>query len=125
MPEDVKCPICGSETVVRRGKKGLNACKKYHVCLYYPDCKGKVAINGQEDTKTLSDYDKILKFTNYPEAVRDEIERISEVEKKDYIVDICLNISKSALSTNKSISDVWTTMTGNKLTQQIKWYIHM
>ena len=42
MPYDIRCPICGSETVLRTLKKGPDAGNKFHMCLHYPDCKGKV-----------------------------------------------------------------------------------
>ena len=44
MDEDSKCPICGSETVVRISKKGPNAGRRFNVCVYYPGCKGRVAV---------------------------------------------------------------------------------
>jgi ssDNA-binding Zn-finger/Zn-ribbon topoisomerase 1 len=46
MSEDVKCPICGSETVERTAKKGPNAGSSFHVCNLYPECKGKAEIKG-------------------------------------------------------------------------------
>jgi ssDNA-binding Zn-finger/Zn-ribbon topoisomerase 1 len=46
MSEDVKCPICGSGTVVRTVKKGPNVGRSFHVCSLYPKCKGKVEIRG-------------------------------------------------------------------------------
>jgi len=54
MSEDVKCPICGSETVERASQKGpnagqSNAGQSFHVCNRYPECKGKVAISEVED----------------------------------------------------------------------------
>jgi len=39
---EIKCPKCGSETVLRTAKKGQNAGEKYFVCMDYPECKGKV-----------------------------------------------------------------------------------
>ncbi|MBA7479531.1 hypothetical protein ES707_14965 [subsurface metagenome] len=42
MPVDIRCPICGSETVLRIVKRGLNVGKEFYVCKRYPDCKGKV-----------------------------------------------------------------------------------
>ena len=44
MPEDIRCPICGSETVERTATKGPNVGQRFHVCNHYPECKGKVAI---------------------------------------------------------------------------------
>ena len=41
---DVKCPDCGSATVVKTSKKGPNAGSRFHVCTRYPECKGKVPI---------------------------------------------------------------------------------
>ena len=49
MSEDVKCPICGSETVERTSQKGPNAGQSFHVCNHYPECKGKVARREDED----------------------------------------------------------------------------
>ena len=47
MPEDIKCPKCGSKTVVKAAKRGPNAGRSFHVCTRYPECKGKVAIREQ------------------------------------------------------------------------------
>ena len=44
MTEDVKCPKCGSETVVHTVVKGPNIGRKFHVCARYPECKGRVPI---------------------------------------------------------------------------------
>ncbi|MCJ7807260.1 MAG: topoisomerase DNA-binding C4 zinc finger domain-containing protein, partial [Dehalococcoidia bacterium] len=48
MNEDSKCPLCGSETVVRISKKGPNAGRKFNVCDNYPSCKGRVAVGSVE-----------------------------------------------------------------------------
>lgn len=55
MTEDVKCPICGSETIIRTAKQGPNVGRKFHVCIRYPDCKGKVATKTIEDDQLSSD----------------------------------------------------------------------
>ena len=39
MTDDIKCPICGSKTTLRTFKKTGS---KYHVCVNYPKCKGRV-----------------------------------------------------------------------------------
>jgi len=39
---DIRCPICGSKTTIRTAKKGPDAGSKFHVCVNYPRCKGKV-----------------------------------------------------------------------------------
>ncbi len=49
MPEDVKCPICGSETIKRTAQKGQNVGSSFYVCNRYPECKGKVEITEEED----------------------------------------------------------------------------
>jgi len=49
MPADIKCPKCGSQMVVRTAQKGPNAGQSFHVCIMYPDCKGKVAIRERAD----------------------------------------------------------------------------
>ena len=48
MDEDSKCPLCGSETVVRISKKGPNAGHRFNVCVNHPGCKGKVAVGSVE-----------------------------------------------------------------------------
>jgi len=44
MTQEVKCPICGSETVIRTVTKGPNKGLKFHVCVRFPECKGKVPV---------------------------------------------------------------------------------
>ena len=41
LPEVPRCPICGSETVIRTAKQGPNAGIQFNVCTRYPECKGK------------------------------------------------------------------------------------
>jgi hypothetical protein len=43
---DIKCPICGSKTSLRTSKKDGS---KFHVCVNWPDCKGKVAYDEDWD----------------------------------------------------------------------------
>jgi len=42
MTDDIKCPRCGSKTILRTAKKGSNAGKNFYVCVKYPKCKGKI-----------------------------------------------------------------------------------
>ena len=42
MADEVKCPLCGSETALRTAKKGSNIGEQFYVCERYPECKGKV-----------------------------------------------------------------------------------
>jgi len=44
MTKDVKCPICGSETIIRTAVKGPNTGRKFHVCIRFPECKGGVPV---------------------------------------------------------------------------------
>lgn len=44
MTEDVKCPKCGSETIIRTSKKSPDAGRKYYVCARFPDCKGRIPV---------------------------------------------------------------------------------
>lgn len=46
LSEDIRCPECSSETVIRTSKKGPNVGHSFYVCTRYPECKGKVAIKG-------------------------------------------------------------------------------
>ena len=50
MPEDIICPQCGSQTAIRTSKKGPHVGQSFHVCIHYPDCKGKVEAKKQNDT---------------------------------------------------------------------------
>lgn len=43
-PAEIRCLICGSETVTRTSKRGPNAGSQFHVCISYPECKGKIAV---------------------------------------------------------------------------------
>jgi len=42
MADDIKCPICGSETTIRTAKKGNDVGKSFYICDRYPECKGRV-----------------------------------------------------------------------------------
>lgn len=41
--ENVVCPKCGSDTVLRLAKKGKYASQKFWGCSKFPDCKGILA----------------------------------------------------------------------------------
>jgi multidrug efflux pump subunit AcrB len=41
---DIRCPKCGSATVIRTSKRGPNTGSRFHVCTRYPECKGKVPL---------------------------------------------------------------------------------
>jgi len=43
--EDIRCPQCGSKTVVKTAKEGPNTGRRFHVCTRYPECKGKVPLS--------------------------------------------------------------------------------
>jgi DNA-directed RNA polymerase subunit RPC12/RpoP len=42
--ENIKCPLCGSNTVIQTAKQGPSAGRQFHVCTRYPQCKGKIAV---------------------------------------------------------------------------------
>lgn len=44
MTDDIKCPVCGSNTRLRTSKQDGS---KFHVCINYPDCRGKVAFEDE------------------------------------------------------------------------------
>lgn len=53
MTDDIKCSICGSKTTLRTSKKDGS---KVHVCVNYPNCKGRVAYDDDwEDDASQSD----------------------------------------------------------------------
>lgn len=41
---DIRCPKCGSATVVMTAKRGPNTGSRFYVCSRYPECKGKVPL---------------------------------------------------------------------------------
>ena len=47
--EDIRCPECGSEMILRTAKQGPNAGGRFYVCTRYPECKGKVPIRAEKD----------------------------------------------------------------------------
>lgn len=53
--EDIRCPECGSKTVLRTSKKGPNAGRTFHVCARYPECRGKVAVEKQIVTEAYDE----------------------------------------------------------------------
>ena len=48
MPKDIRCPTCGTETVIKTVKKGSNAGRKFYVCINHSECKGRVPIRTQK-----------------------------------------------------------------------------
>jgi putative ABC transport system ATP-binding protein len=50
MTEDIRCPKCGSKTVVQTAKRGPNVSRSFYVCTRYPECKGRIAIKKQDGT---------------------------------------------------------------------------
>ena len=46
MTDSIKCPVCGSRTLLGTSRKDGN---KYYVCVNWPDCKGKVAYDDEFD----------------------------------------------------------------------------
>ena len=44
--QDVRCPICGSETQVRTAKKGSGTGYKFYGCVRWPDCDGTLDVEG-------------------------------------------------------------------------------
>jgi len=56
MPEDIECPICGSETIPWKVKQGPNAGKRFYVCEHYPECKGRVPLTRDKGKKWLQEW---------------------------------------------------------------------
>ena len=44
MSKGMRCPLCGSETVIRTAKQGPDAGRHFPVGTLYPACKGKIAV---------------------------------------------------------------------------------
>lgn len=45
MADEIKCPVCGSETTLRTVKKGIDTGKQFYVCNRYPECNGRVQLH--------------------------------------------------------------------------------
>ena len=41
---EILCPKCGSKTVIRTVMKGPNTGLKFHVCVRFPECKGRTPV---------------------------------------------------------------------------------
>ena len=68
MVNDVKCPICGSVTIVRTAKKGPNSGKKYNVCNRYPECKGQVSFRPKHSLLKRKDKPSLSELQGVPEG---------------------------------------------------------
>lgn len=84
MPEDVKCPICGSETIERTAQKGPNVGSSFYVCNRYPECKGKVEIREEEDVDGFlvgQEENKLVSKEEATEIVAEEAKAIVTEEE--------------------------------------------
>ena len=84
MPEDVKCPICGSETIERTAHKGPNVGSSFYVCNRYPECKGKVEIREEEDIDGFlvgQEENKLVSKEEATEIVTEEVKAIVTEEE--------------------------------------------
>ena len=53
MAKDIRCPICGSETDIRKVQRGPNAGRTVYLCLRYPKCKGIVEVGPATNRKKI------------------------------------------------------------------------
>ena len=58
MAQEVKCPICGSETVVRTVVKGPDTGLRFHVCARFPKCRGRVPFKEDAELSDIFDTDE-------------------------------------------------------------------
>ena len=108
MTDDIKCPVCGSQTHLRTSKKDGS---KFHVCVNWPDCRGKVALDkGSEATgnifkcpmcKQEADYQltkqkRIVKLKTY------QLHVISWGNFYDFYILSCLNCQYSMFITKEA-----------------------
>jgi ssDNA-binding Zn-finger/Zn-ribbon topoisomerase 1 len=42
--ESIHCPTCESDTILRTVKKGKDTGQQFHVCVHYPECKGRIKV---------------------------------------------------------------------------------
>ena len=77
MPNNIVCPICGSEMVDRIAGRGANAGKHFWGCKRYPDCKGTLDMNEPQVQNISSSYTEdifqpsILNFRQVKFAARE------------------------------------------------------
>jgi len=55
---DTKCPICGSKTVVRTAVIGPDTGLKFHVCIRFPECKGRIPVEEELELSDIFDTDE-------------------------------------------------------------------
>ena len=55
MTEDVKCPKCGSKTIIRTVVKGPDTGLKFRVCARFPKCKGRIPVEEDSELSDLFD----------------------------------------------------------------------
>ena len=71
LPE-TKCPICGSKTVVRTAVIGPDTGLKFHVCIRFPECKGRIPVEEELELSDIFDTDETrergVSMRNYSSA---------------------------------------------------------
>ena len=100
MPEDVKCPICGSETVERTATKGPNVGQSFHVCNRYPECKGKVPIDKLKAEKEVNNIPTTNMAKTADELYREgyEAAQAKEYQRASELLQKSLSLEKNAFN---------------------------
>ena len=100
MPEDIRCPICGSETVERTATKGPNIGQIFHVCNRYPECKGKVAIAKLQVKKELNNISTTGMAKTAEELYREgyEAAQAKEYQRALELLQKSLSLEKNAFN---------------------------
>jgi DNA topoisomerase-1 len=94
-PEDIKCPECGSQMIIKLGRGG-----KFYSCSRYPDCEGAMTIGGKkmEPPKETGEmcpkcgtgklveregkYGKFIACNNYPKCRYIKKDEAAEAERE-------------------------------------------
>ncbi len=58
MAQKVRCPICGSETIERTVVKGPDTGLRFHVCVRFPKCRGRVPFEEDAELSDIFDTDE-------------------------------------------------------------------
>ena len=75
MRSEIRCPDCGSETVLRTVRKGPDAGQRFRVCVRYPDCGGRMPVAGSIDDDCPDEVEK--------EGVRRHIETPGKLDSEN------------------------------------------
>jgi ssDNA-binding Zn-finger/Zn-ribbon topoisomerase 1 len=71
MPNNIRCPKCGSPMILRTAKRGPNAGGKFYGCSNYPRCKKTVPIDPTNTSPVnYGQSNKYMKQIDFPKIIK-------------------------------------------------------